>query len=182
MPQYVAFLRAINVSGRFIKMAALAGHFRTLGHDSAKTFINSGNVLIQSRQASGASLAASIEEGLAPLLGFRSEVFVRSVPQLQAIAAQAQALRGQVGPDGDVNVAFMARPLGEPDHAAILKLRSALDDFIFGEREVFWLCKTLQSGSKFSNTVLERTLRTRCTLRKASMLQNLLAEVQGGHG
>ena len=93
MPQYVVFLRAINVSGRFIKMVALAEHFRALGHANARTFINSGNVLIQSRQTSDARLGASIEEGLEPLLGFRSEVFVRSVPQLQAIAAQAQALR-----------------------------------------------------------------------------------------
>nr|WP_295785424.1 DUF1697 domain-containing protein [Rhodoferax sp.] len=182
MPQYIAFLRAINVGGRFIKMATLAEHFQTLGHASAKTFINSGNVLIQSRQTSTARLAESIEDGLEPLLGFRSEVFVRSIPQLQAIAQQAQALRSQVGPDGDVNVAFVARPLVEADHAAVLKLRSALDDFVFGEQEIFWLCKTLQSGSKFSNAVLERTLRTRCTLRKASMLQNLLAEAQGGHG
>lgn len=182
MPQYVAFLRAINVTGRFIKMAALAEYFHTLGHTSAKTFINSGNVLIQSRQTSGERLASALEEGLEPLLGFRSEVFVRSASQLQAIAAQAQALHSQVGPDGDVNVAFMARPLVEADHAAVLKLRSTLDDFVFSAQEVFWLCKTRQSDSKFSNAVLERTLHTRCTLRKASMLQNLVAEVQGGHG
>ncbi|MEO7105700.1 MAG: DUF1697 domain-containing protein [Rhodoferax sp.] len=182
MPQYVAFLRAINVSGRFIKMAALADHFHTLGHSSAKTFINSGNVLLQSRVASSERLAASIEEGLEPLLGFRSEVFVRSAPHLQAIAAKAQALRSQVGPDGDVNVAFLARPLAEADHAAVLKLHNAMDDFLFGAQEVYWLCQTRQSDSKFSNAVLERTLRTRCTLRKASMLQNLVVELQGSHG
>ena len=182
MPHYVAFLRAINVSGRFIKMAALAEHFHALGHASAKTFINSGNVLIQSRQTSGERLAAALEEGLEPLLGFRSEVFVRSASQLQAIAARAQALRARLGAEGDVNVAFLARRLAESDHASVLKLRSTLDDFEFGAQEVFWLCKTRQSDSKFSNAVLERTLRTRCTLRKASMLQNLVAEMQVGHG
>lgn len=182
MPQYVVFLRAINVTGRFIKMAALAEHFQTLGHANAKTFINSGNVLLQSRVASGDRLAAAIEEGLEPLLGFRSEVFVRSATQFHAIATKAQALRSQVGPDGDVNAAFMERPLVDVDHAAVLKLRSALDDFVFGAQEVYWLCQTRQSDSKFSNAVLERTLRTRCTLRKASMLQNLMAHVQGGDG
>ena len=31
MPQHVAFLRAIDVAGRYIQMATLAGHSNALG-------------------------------------------------------------------------------------------------------------------------------------------------------
>jgi uncharacterized protein (DUF1697 family) len=41
---HIAFLRAINVRGRFIKMDALCQHFRTLGHPQASSFINTGNI------------------------------------------------------------------------------------------------------------------------------------------
>jgi uncharacterized protein (DUF1697 family) len=177
VPQYVAFLRAINVTGRFIKMVDLAEHVRTLGHANVSTHINSGNVLFQSRQTSAARIAAAMEDGLEPLLGFRAEVFVRTVPQLQAIAAQADALRSRIGPEGDINVAFLQRPLTADDETAIAPLRNAQDDFVCDGHELYWVCQLLQSNSKFSNAVLERKLRTRTTFRRGSMLQGLLASL-----
>jgi uncharacterized protein (DUF1697 family) len=175
VPQYIAFLRAINVTGRFIKMAELAAHVRTLGHANVSTYINSGNVLFQSRQLSTARLASAMEEGLEPLLGFRAEVFVRTAPQLQAIAAKAKALRSRIGTEGDINVAFLQRPLTADDAATIAPLRNTQDDFECDGHELYWICQSLQSQSKFSNAVLERKLRTRATLRRGSMLQGLLA-------
>lgn len=175
MPQYIAFLRAINVGGRFLKMATLAEHVRTLGHANVVTYINSGNVLFQSRQLSPARLEQAMEAALEPLLGFRSEAFVRTVPQLQTIAAKAEALRSRIGPDGDINVAFLQRPLTADDEAAIAPLRNAQDDFVLDGQELYWLCQSRQSASKFSNAVLERKLRTRTTFRRGNMLQGLLA-------
>ncbi|QTN29875.1 DUF1697 domain-containing protein [Rhodoferax sp. AJA081-3] len=177
MPQYVAFLRAINVTGRFIKMVDLAEHVRTLGHTNVKTYINSGNVLFQSRQLSTSRLATALEDGLEPLLGFRAEAFVRAVPELQAVAAQALALRSRIGPEGDINVAFLQRELTADDEAAIAPLRNTQDDFVCDGQELYWICQSLQSQSKFSNAVLERKLRTRATLRRGSMLQGLLANL-----
>lgn len=177
MPQYVAFLRAINVTGRFIKMVDLAAHVRTLGHTHVKTYINSGNVLFQSRQTSTTRLATAMEDGLEPLLGFRAEVFVRTVPQLQAIAAQADALRSRTGPEGDINVAFLQRSLTPEDDVAIAPLRNDQDDFVSDGQELYWICQSLQSQSKFSNSVLERKLHARATFRRGSMLQGLLASL-----
>ena len=95
MARYIAFLRAIDVTGRFIKMADLAAHVRDLGHANVSTYINSGNVLFQSLQVSTARLATAIEVGLQPLMGLRAEVFVRTAPQLQASAEKAHALRSR---------------------------------------------------------------------------------------
>lgn len=177
MPQYVAFLRAINVTGRFIKMVTLAEHVRTLGHANVSTYINSGNVLFQSRQLATARLASVMEDALEPLLGFRAEVFVRTVPQLQAIAAKALALRSRIGPEGDINVAFLQREQTTDDEAAIAPLRNDLDDFVCDGTELYWICQSLQSQSRFSNAVLERKLRTRATFRRGSMLQGLLVSL-----
>lgn len=177
MPQYIAFLRAINVTGRFIKMVDLAAHVRSLGHAHVSTHINSGNVWFQSPEVSTARLATAMEDGLEPLLGFRAEVFVRTVPQLQAIADHAAALRSRIGPDGDINVAFLQRALTAADEAALAPLRNPQDDFLCDGQELYWICQSRQSQSKFSNAVLERKLRTRATLRRGSMLQGLLASL-----
>ncbi|MBQ0934335.1 hypothetical protein [Ideonella paludis] len=57
------------------------------------------------------------------------------------------------------------------------QLKTDIDDFVLGEREVYWLCQTKQSQSKFSNAVLERKLKARSTLRRASMLSGLVNEL-----
>lgn len=178
MPVHVAFLRAINVTGRFIKMSALAEHFRTLGHDDAKTYINSGNVIFTARSRSPHKLATAVEVGLAPLLGFTSEVFIRTAAEVEAVAARALDLREQVPQSGEVNVAFLREPLTPTQSDELALLRSSLDDFVHEGAQVYWLCRGRQMESKFSNAVLERRLRLKTTFRRVSMLQGLAAELR----
>jgi uncharacterized protein (DUF1697 family) len=178
--RFVAFLRAINVGGRFLKMAALAEHFRALGCADVTTFLNSGNVRFRHRDASG-RLAMRLTDGLEPLLGYRSDVFLRTEAEVLAIAKRGAALLETVPAGGDVNVALLAAPLTKEQKAALAELRTDLDDFTVKGREVWWLCQAKQSGSKFSNAVFERKLKTRTTFRRASMLVKL-AEVLKGSG
>lgn len=177
MTAYVAFLRAINVTGRFVKMQALADAFHTLGHTDARTHINSGNVLFTSARRSPGPLAQALEEALEPLLGFRTEVFLRSAAEVRAIAARAAALGAALPPGGEVNVCFLRAAPAPAQTAAVLALRSPVDDFELAGAELYWLCRARQSDSRFSNAVLERTLGARSTLRRASMLQGLAARL-----
>ena len=177
MPSYVALLRAINVTGRFIKMVDLSAHFAALGYADARTFINSGNVTFSSRTRSADALARGLEAGLEPLLGFKSEVFVRGVPDMRAIVQRAAALRSQVSDGGDLNVIFSAKRFTSAQREAVLALRSEHDEWELGERELYWLSRLPQHLSKVSNAVLERRLKCRLTLRRASMLQRLATQL-----
>jgi len=49
MPRCVAFLRAINVGGRTVKMDYLRSLFEDLGFADVETFIASGNVVFESK-------------------------------------------------------------------------------------------------------------------------------------
>ena len=61
--QYVAFLRAVNVGGRIVKMAELKKIFEAAGLAEVATFIASGNVIFRSpKVASG--LEGQIERAL----------------------------------------------------------------------------------------------------------------------
>lgn len=175
MARYVAFLRAINVGGRYLKMAALAEHVRALGHEGVSTYINSGNVIFESRARHADRLAAALEQGLQPRLGFMSEAFVRTPAEVQAVAASAAAHAGAVGAEGEVNVFFLREGLTPTQQAAVRALRTEVDDFVPLQRELLWLCRTRQSASKFSNAALERALQARSTARRSSMLQGLAA-------
>jgi uncharacterized protein (DUF1697 family) len=178
MPQHVAFLRAINVAGRYIKMAALAQRFQAIGFADARTFINSGNVIFSSNAKDLTALAARLESQLEPLLGFKSEVFVRSAEGIHAMALHGREHMQRVGEGGEVNVAFLAAALSAEQVAATLAFKTDIDDFEFEALEIYWLCQGRQTDSKFSNVTLERKLRIRTTFRRVSMLENLSQQLR----
>ena len=55
MPRYIAFLRAVNVGGRIVKMDELREHFAAAGFSDVETFIASGNVIFSSSAKSTAA-------------------------------------------------------------------------------------------------------------------------------
>jgi uncharacterized protein (DUF1697 family) len=177
MSTVVAFLRAINVGGRFIKMADLGAHFEHLGLEKVSTYINSGNVLFDTRARDLSKLGAKIEEQLEPLLGFRSEVFLRSASEVHTVAKLAVEHRNSVPDSGEVNVAFLLVPLTAEQRSSLMELRTNLDDFSYSGSEVYWICRGNQMESKFSNALLERRLRLRCTFRRVSMLHKLSTQL-----
>jgi uncharacterized protein (DUF1697 family) len=189
MPKYVAFLRAINVGGRQVKMGPLADYFQTLGYGEVQTFLNTGNVIFQTPDSTPgpdsapdqtsdpfcAQLAAQIETPLEALLGFRAEVFVRDERSLQAILATAAALQ-QPPNGGEINVALLKAPLTEVQALALAGLTSPMDTFLAQGSEVYWTCQVAQHGSKFSNALFERNLKLRSTLRRVTILKQLVDE------
>ena len=65
-----------------------------------------------------------------------------------------------------------------------MALKTEIDDFHVHGREVYWLCKTKQSDSKFSNTRFEKILKARATWRNMNTVVRLTAKygerVSGG--
>jgi uncharacterized protein (DUF1697 family) len=178
LARYVVFLRAINVTGRFVKMAELASHVQSLGLQGVQTFINSGNVVFSAPHGvSSQALTEQLQAGLHTRLGFFSEAFVRSAAQVQALAQRTAALASHVPPEGDLNVIFLPADLSDAQAQAVRDLSTAIDRFDTQGPELLWLCHQRQSESTFSNAVLERRLKLRCTLRRATMLQRLSAQL-----
>jgi uncharacterized protein (DUF1697 family) len=177
MPRHVAFLRAINVGGRFVRMNVLSDHFRSLGCTEVSSFINSGNLVFRSPRRAAAALEAELERGLAPLLGFQAEVFLRSPAEVCAVAAQAQRLLHATPGATVVNAAFLKAPLDADGQAVLAGLATDIDHFTALGREVYWTCRTRQSESTFSNAVFERRLARRATFRRHSMLQQFAASL-----
>lgn len=176
MVKYVAFLRAINVSGRQIKMAELAEHFRSLGYEQVETFVNTGNVIFESAVTSSSDLAAAIAVAIEPLLGFKSEVFVRSMDELRAIAAQAATFLPKVPTNGELNIGLLAADLTAVQEAALLALCGTTDELVATGQAIYWVCQVAQNKSKISNGVLEQKLKLRTTLRRSTVVESLLAE------
>jgi uncharacterized protein (DUF1697 family) len=87
MTRYVALLRAVNVAGTGkLPMASLRTMAESIGFENVRTYIASGNLLIES-DLSETEVKAALEAELAAHAGKAVPVFVRTAAQLAAVHA-----------------------------------------------------------------------------------------------
>src|SRR5579859_4967446 len=82
---FIALLRGINVGGSgLLPMKDLAGLCCGLGFEAARTYIQSGNVLFESR-LSEEGIRSSLEKALAKKMGKKIDVMVRTSAEMRSI-------------------------------------------------------------------------------------------------
>ena len=173
MARFIAFLRAVNVGGRIVKMEQLRTIFETLGFANVETFIASGNVIFESTTKNTVALERKIEAQLQRSLGYTMATFIRTDTEIAAIVDykpfKAPALKSAL----TFNVAFLAEPLTPDAVKALMRLKTEIDDFHVNGREMYWLCKKKQNESTFSNALFERTLKISATFRGINTVRKL---------
>jgi uncharacterized protein (DUF1697 family) len=176
MRQFIAFLRAINVGGHNVTMEELRRLFRRLGLKEVETFIASGNVIFVSDVSDLMSLEAKIERALQRALGYEVKAFIRTPEELASIVSCKPFKESQVRTAQALNVALLADPLDCEATKLVQAMTMETDAFHVQGREVYWLCQTRQSDSKFSNTRFEKLLKTRATWRNLNTIARLAAK------
>ena len=175
MARRFAFLRAINVGGRVVKMDELARVFEAMGFRDVETFIASGNVIFDTKTTAAATLERKIEAALRKALGYDVATFVRSGAELAAVAAREPFPRARLNDAGAFIVGFLAAPLDAAAERRLMALRSDIDDFIVDPKEIYWFCRRRQSQSTFSNAVFEKTAGVKTTFRSMTTVRALAA-------
>jgi uncharacterized protein (DUF1697 family) len=171
-----AFLRAINVGGRNIAMAELGRLFEGLGFQEVETFIASGNVVFRSEEKDLRALERAIEDRLRESLHYEVTTFLRTEEELRAIATYEPFEEQQIQAAAALNVAMLSEPPGSGAKKLIKAFRTEIDDFHVHGREVYWLCRTRQSESKFNNVRFEKTVNARATWRGINTIRRLAAK------
>jgi uncharacterized protein (DUF1697 family) len=175
MSRCIAFLRAVNVGGRIVKMDALKGQFETLGLTNVSTFIASGNVIFETRARDMAALEQKIEKQLLAAFGFEVHSFIRSLAELAEVAACRPFDAHELENAAAFVVGFVARPFDAAQQKIVHGFDNELDAFHARGRELYWMSRRNQSESKFSNAAFERALGLRATFRSIKTVQRLAA-------
>ena len=170
MPRFIAFLRAINVGGRTVKMDRLRTLFTDAGFRGAETLIASGNVIFESRSGDTTALERKIEGVLRQGLGYEVATFVRTPADLTAIVDH-ERLRDATGTS--LYVAFTRAAPSDEVKAKVDAFRSETDDFVIEGREIYWISRTTMSQSPFSAALLEKTLGMPATRRNVTTVRKL---------
>ncbi len=173
--RYVAFLRAINVGGRRVKMPALKAPFEALGLRSVSTFIASGSVIFDSSEQDPQALRASIEGALKEALGFEVETFLRTATQLQALS-EVRWFDGAEATEGlEVNVAFVSEAVAGPALGRVMALGQSVKALTTHDNHVAWLRRKGDRKSGIATVDLERALGAPATVRTANTIRRIVA-------
>lgn len=161
---YIALLRGINVGGHTVKMDTLRRYFEELGFGNVRSYIQSGNVFFIADETDRAALAERIERHLRAALGYDVPVCLRTVTELEQVAAAEPFAGLSVTPDMRLCVMFTADAI--PADLA-LPLRSPKGDMEIvatTEHEAFvvWYLKDGRPPASYGfEGVLGKTTTTR---------------------
>ena len=169
--RFVAFLRAINVGGRNVKMEQLRRIFESVGLTNVETVIASGNVVFDSRSRSGRSIEKKLQAKLEAALGYTVATYVRSMEELSAIANHKPFRK--IPKTATLFIAFAAEEPSSETQKKLLSQQGKTDKLSFRSREIYWLCLTRYSDSKFSGPVLEKILDMPVTVRNARTIERI---------
>ncbi|KJS53898.1 hypothetical protein VM98_22395 [Streptomyces rubellomurinus subsp. indigoferus] len=179
---YIAFLRAINVGGRTVKMERLRALFAELGLGGVRSYIQSGNVFFTSDATDGpgrAALTARIEEHLERELGYPVPVMLRTVEEVAALLA-AEPFRGvEVTPDVRLVIAFLSEPL--PAELARPHRSPKGDVEVLGaDPGAAYLVIHLRDGKWVTKEVFDKSYRGSVTSRFLHTTEKILAAARKG--
>ncbi|MEW5940375.1 MAG: DUF1697 domain-containing protein [Chloroflexota bacterium] len=175
MKKYVAFLRAINVTARKgVKMEDLKRPFEALGLKNVQTFIQSGNVIFETEREMNAAFVSQLESRLEALLGYKSDVFLRSMDEVKAIADQRFYRPGE---NEVAHVVFLNQAPDKKAAQALAAFNGPADEFTVKGREVYNLRRD-RDASVFSNQFIEKTLKVTATTRNLNTVRKIAEKFQ----
>jgi uncharacterized protein (DUF1697 family) len=179
MPQYIAFLRGINVGGHRLKMDQLRVIFTELGLMDVSTFIASGNVSFSTDSDDADGLREMVEGHLASQLGYEVPTFIRTPAELAAIVSFNPPETVTRTPSLSSHyVIFLDTRAPHSLRSALTRLNSEVDQFHFSDTEVHWLIKgKLTESPLFGRPELDRATRgVRTTIRNMNTLRRIASK------
>jgi uncharacterized protein (DUF1697 family) len=146
-------------------MVRLRKTFEGTGFDGVKSYVQSGNVIFETRATAPDKLARKIEEGIRRDFGLSVTVILRTARELKKIVKGNPFLTEKAIDATKLHVTFLAKP---PNKAALKNLETlptSLDRFHLIDREVYLHCPEGYGRSKLSNSAFEKRLSVDATTR-----------------
>jgi len=162
---YISILRGINVSGqKKIKMADLKSLFESLGFENVVTYIQSGNVLFNTKTKK--DLKSIIEQAINKKYKFHVPVIIRTKRDFEKIIKNLPFKSINTERDGTiVLVTFLSDKPAKSKYTEIQQYVKSPEKLVIKDKEVYLYCPTGYGKSKLSNNFIENKLNVEATTR-----------------
>ena len=137
MTTWIVLLRGVNVGGhRKLPMAALRELLAEVGFENVRTYIQSGNIVLDSPDGDRDSVANSVRDAIEGHFGFAPHTFVLDVDAFDAAIAANPFPGGEKDPKA-VHFFFLAQPDPTADLDGLRELATQGEEFAFIERVLY---------------------------------------------
>ena len=154
----VSLLRGINLGGKHrVAMSDLRALYEAAGLKNPQTYIQSGNVVFESRSKDAGKLTASLNRAIEARFGFRADVVLRTLKELEDLIAANPLVARKVEPTQNV-VVFLSEALAPDVAAAVCSVCVAPEEVHSDGRHLFCYYPNGQGRSKLGAAV-ENQLR-----------------------
>ena len=175
MKTHLALLRGINVSGHnMIKMEVLKTVLENAGFHNVRTYIQSGNVFVDSEEEHGASVGFTIKQEIFKKLGLEVPVVVISKEDLEACLKHNPYLKEKECDTKKLYVAFLSKEL---QGSAIndLKISQLKHDEAAIDKNRIYIKYAVGAGkTRLDQKYIEKKLNLVATIRNWNTVTTLL--------
>ena len=175
MPVFISMLRGVNVGGHNkVNMAELSALYQSLGFDTPRTYVQSGNVIFCTSEKNAASISKKIQDGIERTFGFRPAVVLRTAPELKkAIDANPFAGRRDIVP-GKLLVTFLAGDPGPDGLVRLATFKSHPEELHLKGRELYIYFPNGAGRSKLPWSSVEKLVGVTGTARNWNSVSKML--------
>ncbi|MCL4338663.1 DUF1697 domain-containing protein [Patescibacteria group bacterium] len=177
--RYIALLRGINVGGKsIIRMPILKAVMEKAGFQNVSTYIQSGNIIFDSKEKNITTIVQKIEKELILSFNIPVSVVVKSHLQLKEIVnnvptdwKKTNGIR--------CYIAFVKEPTSEKDVEKEITLKEGVD-FLKTSEGVLYMTTKLEGITKsgFSKLVSKKIYK-KITIRNFNTVKKLLFLIEG---
>ena len=173
MKTYIALFRGINVGGNhMLPMKELKVVLEKNGCESVRTYIQSGNVILNSSAADAAKLAKQLSAAVAKSHGFEPRVLLLTRAELERAAA-GNPFPAAVESPKSVHLFFLDGVPTKPDLKSLEALKAKTEEFAL-KGSVFYLHTPEGFGPSKLVMRIEKLLGVQATARNWRTVTTLL--------
>lgn len=175
MYTHLALLRGINVSGHnMIKMDVLKSLLENMGFQNVRTYIQSGNVFIDSEEEHGASVGFAIKQELFKQLGLEVPIVVVSKHDIEQCFSTNPYLKEKEVDEKKLYVAFISKEF-QPSAINELKISQFKSDEASIDKNRIFIKYAIGAGkTRLDQKYIEKKLNVIATIRNWNTVSKLL--------
>lgn len=173
METYIALLRGINVSGsKKIKMVELKALFEELKFKKVKTYIQSGNVIFQSKKDRD-KIIKTIFNGIKKKYGYEVTIVLKTPAELKKVIASNPYAKKAADDYKKLYITFLEEAPSKENFSTIKDFKSNNDEFVLKGTVIFVFCPDGYGTTKLHNNFFEKKLKIGATSRNWNSLNKI---------
>jgi uncharacterized protein (DUF1697 family) len=175
MKTHIALLRGINVSGhRMIKMEILKNCLEKIGFQNVQTYIQSGNVFVDTDEENAAKVAFIIKQEIQKTFGHDVPVIVITKNDLELCLLNNPFLKNQEVDTKKLYVAFVSIILKSESTNDLKISNFKPDEVVVDENRIYIKYDISPAKTKLDQNYIEKKLNITATIRNWNTVNQLL--------